>query len=147
MPSINVPIGPSGPLVVVTIGISVPRQTAMTAAGLKAPGYVQGQFLIDTGASSSCMDSGLVAKLALTPTGAVSIHTPSTNGVTHTCNQYDVMLFIPGAATGIGCLIEAVGVIETSLAPQGIDGLIGRDLLDRWTCVYNGSAGMFTICY
>ena len=73
--------------------------------------------------------------------------TPSTNGITHSCNQYDIMLFIPGAPGGQGCLVEAVGVIETTLAAQGIDGLIGRDLLDRWTCVYNGSAGIFTICY
>jgi hypothetical protein len=147
MPSINVPIGSYGPLVLATIGISIPRQAALQAAGLPTPSFAQGQFLIDTGASSSCVDSGLITKLGLTPTGSVNIHTPSTNGVTHACNQYDIMLFIPVANSGNGCLIEAVGVIETSLAAQGIDGLIGRDLLDRWTCVYNGTANLFTICY
>ena len=147
MPSINIQVGFSGPLVNANIGISIPRQNALAAAGMPIPPLVQGQFLIDTGASSSCVDSGLIAKLGLTPTGSVNIHTPSTNGVTHSCNQYDVMLFIPGENSGTGCLIEAIGVIETSLSTQCIDGLIGRDLLDRWTCVYNGSANMFTICY
>lgn len=147
MPSINIHIGPSGPLVIANIGISIPRQTALLEAGIPPPPYINGQFLIDTGASSSCIDSNLISKLSLTPTGSVSIHTPSTNGVPHSCNQYDVMLYIPGANAGIGCLIEALGVIETSLSAQGIDGLIGRDLLDRWTCIYNGAAGMFTICY
>jgi hypothetical protein len=147
MPSINIQVGFSGPLVNANIGISIPRQHALVAAGMQVPSLFQGQFLIDTGASSSCVDSGLIAKLGLTPTGSVNIHTPSTNGVAHSCNQYDIMLFIPGANSGTGCLIEALGVIETSLSTQGIDGLIGRDLLDRWTCVYNGSANMFTICY
>lgn len=147
MPSINIQIGASGPLVLVNVGISIPRQQALVAAGQQVPPLTQGQFLIDTGASSSCIDSGLIQKLGLTPTGSVSIHTPSTNGVAHPCNQYDIMLFIPGANAGTGCLIEAVGVIETSLAIQGIDGLIGRDLLDRWTCVYNGTVNIFTICY
>lgn len=89
----------------------------------------------------------LIAKLGLTPTGSVNIHTPSTNGVTHSCNQYDIMMFIPGMGAGAGCFIEALGILETSLASQGIDGLIGRDLLDRWTCIYNGSVNLFTICY
>lgn len=147
MPSLNVQVGSSGPLVIAHVGISIPRQTAMVAAGLQVPLAVQGQFLIDSGASSSCVDVGLISKLGLTPTGSVSIHTPSTNGVTHSCNQYDIMMFIPGVAAGTGCFIEALGIIETSLSSQGIDGLIGRDLLDRWTCVYNGTAGIFTICY
>jgi len=129
------------------VGISIPRQAAMTAAGQQVPSAVQGQFLIDSGATSSCVDAGLIARLGLTPTGSVSIHTPSTNGITHSCNQYDIMLFIPGMSAGTGCLIEALGILETSLASQGIDGLIGRDLLDRWTCIYNGSANIFTVCY
>lgn len=147
MPSLNIQIGPSGPLVNAHIGISIPRQQALIAAGVPVPPTVQGQFLIDSGASSSCVDAGLISKLGLTPTGSVSIHTPSTNGVTHSCNQYDIMMFIPGMDAGTGCLIEALGIIETSLASQGIDGLIGRDLLDRWTCIYNGEVNLFTICY
>jgi hypothetical protein len=147
MPSLNISVGPLGPLVQVTVGISIPKQAALKAAGLALPAMAQGQFLIDTGASGTVVDSALIAKLGASPTGAVNIHTPSTNGVTQSCNQYDVMLFIPGAANLPGCLIEAVAVIEAPLACQGIDGLIGRDLLDRWTSVYNGSAGMFTICY
>jgi len=147
MPSINVQIGALGPLVLAHVGLSIPRQQALAAAGRSVPPSVQGQFLIDTGATSSCIDSGLINELGLTPTGSVNIHTPSTNGIVHTCNQYDVMLFIPGASAGSGCLIEAVGVIETSLAAQGINGLIGRDLLDRWMCVYNGTIRILTICY
>ena len=147
MPSLNFQVGPSGPIIIAHIGVSIPRQQAMIAAGLTAPPVVQGQFLIDSGASSSCVDAGLIAKLGLTPTGSVAIHTPSTNGVTHSCNQYDIMLFIPGMTSGTGCFIDALGIIETSLSSQGIDGLIGRDLLDRWTCVYNGTANIFTICY
>lgn len=147
MPSLNVQIGPSGPLVIAHIGVSIPRQAALKAAGLPIPATVQGQFLIDSGASSSCVDAGLISKLGLTPTGSVNIHTPSTNGVTHACNQYDIMMFVPNTGATTGCFVEALGIFETNLSSQGIDGLIGRDLLDRWTCVYNGTVGIFTICY
>ena len=77
MPSINVQITSLGPLVLATVGVSVPKQLALQAAGLPPPAGGQGRFLIDTGASGTCVDSALIAKLGLTPTGSVNIHTPS----------------------------------------------------------------------
>jgi len=56
------------------------------------------------------------------------------------------MLFIPGKRSA-GYRISTLALIEVSLAGQGIDGLIGRDLLNRWTCIYNGTAASFALCY
>jgi len=146
MPSINVTIGSLGPLVQVVLGLSIPKQGAYTAAGIAIPAPVQGTFLIDTGASGTCADASLIAKLGLTPTGSINIHTPSTNGKMHACNQYDAMIFIPGNTTS-GFLIEALPILETNLMSQGIEGLIGRDILDRCTLVYNGSMKVCTVAY
>lgn len=147
MPSINITIGPLGPIAIVFLGVSAPREAALKAAGLPVPMLVRGQFLIDSGASSTVVDPALVNSLGLIPTGTVGIHTPSTNGIVQTCNQYDVALFIP-AATGVpGCIVNALPIIESPLASQGIDGLIGRDLMDNWACFYNGPSKIFTFSY
>jgi hypothetical protein len=147
MPSVNVVIGQGGPIAQVVFGVSIPKQGALKAAGMVVPQPVTGNFLIDTGASGTCVDATLIAKLGLTPTGSINIHTPSTNGASHVCNQYDAMIFIPGAANVGGFLIDALPILEANLIPQGIDGLIGRDILDRCTLIYNGSLKVCTIAY
>lgn len=146
MPSLNFAIqNPHGPLVQVVIGVSDPRQQAMTAAGLPVPNPVTGTFLIDTGASTTCVDPSLIKALGIQPTGSVPIQTPSTQGAAHYCNTYDVLLYIPGGASGL--YRAAMPIFETHLKSQGIDGLIGRDILDSCAMFYNGTTGQCTISY
>lgn len=146
MPAIHVNIAAGGPLLVAHINISVPRMHALTAAGQTLPPGTTGTFLLDTGASCTCVDPSLLAPLGLQPTGRVLISTPSTAGQPHNCNQYDVSIFIPGAPSG-GHIVPALAVVETHLSSQGIDGLIGRDVLDNCTFIYNGTAKYFTLAY
>lgn len=149
MPAIhsNIAAGGGGPLLIAHVGVSTPRYQALQTAGLSPPLPITGTFLIDTGASGTCVDSTFIAQLGLQPTGIVSIQTPSTGGGLHRCNQYDISMFIPGASAGQGHLIPALPVIETHLRSQGIDGLIGRDIIDSCTFIYNGTAGYFTLAY
>ena len=147
MPSISITIGPLGPILIVYLGVSTPRENALKAAKLPVPQRVRGQFLLDSGASGTAVDSKLVQSLNLIPSGTVSIHTPSTNGVPQVCNQYDISMFIPTGTSVHGCIIGAIPIIESSFASQGIDGLIGRDLMDSWACFYNGPSKIFTLSY
>jgi len=148
VPSINASIGPSGPLLNVLVGLSVPHRAAVMKAGGTIPSYVTGQFLLDTGASCTCIDPAFVTKLGLTPTGTVGMQTPSTGDTPAQCYQYDVSLFIPDDARGsTGYFIDAIPVIETGLSMQGIEGLLGRDVLDRCVLIYNASINAFTLSY
>jgi hypothetical protein len=116
-------------------------------AGLPEPGYVKGVFLIDTGASLSCMDKTLLATLGIPSSGAVGIATPSTGEGSHNCLVYDVSLFIQVKAPGKWFFNTMVQVAEIDIARQGIAGLIGRDLLATTNFIYNGEAGLFTLAY
>jgi hypothetical protein len=149
MPCINVGLQPGGPLLRVLVGVSSPRAQALTSAGLQVPTGVQGTFLVDTGASCTCADPDLIQSLGLQPTGRTAIQTPSTaSGPPHFCDQYDVSIFIPGnPAVGGGHLVAALPIIATHLRSQNIDGLIGRDVLNGCTLIYNGTASIFTLAY
>lgn len=126
----------------------MPHRAAQTASGKPIPSAVTGTFLIDTGASTTCVDPGLVAPLGLTPSGAVMIQTPSTSGTAHACAQYDVFLYIlPGRPGEVGYYVEAMPVLKTFLRSQGIDGLLGRDVLQNCVLITNGPAGILTLSH
>lgn len=130
------------------VGVSLPRQEALKLAGLPIPQWIPGQFLVDTGASGTCIDPALVLPLGIPPSGMVNVQTPSTGATPHACNQYDVSLYIPGAdPSQEGLAIGAIAILETSLANQGISGLIGRDVLHGCTLIYNPAINMFTLAY
>jgi hypothetical protein len=147
MPNINVNIQPGGALLSVFIGVSGPRASALMAASQPVPPMASGTFLVDTGASGTCVDPELIRNLGLQATGRVAISTPSTAGSVHYCDQFDVALFIPGNAGIGGHVVIALPVITTHLRSQGIDGLLGRDVLNNCVLIYNGSASILTPAY
>src|SRR4051812_33831012 len=103
MPSVSLNVQPGGPLIAVMVGVSTARFQALTGAGQTPPPAATGMFLIDTGASCTCVDPDLLSNLGLQPTGTAGIRTPSTQGgAPHYCDQYDVSLFIPDSSVGGG---------------------------------------------
>lgn len=146
MPSVNLQITLFGPQITVTIGVSAPRRAAMDTAKIAIPPPVQCNLLIDTGASGTCLDSWVIHALGLMPSGSVDIHTPSTQaGNAHACNQYDVQLTIPHPSLSYS--FHAIPVIESSFSHQGIDGLLGRDVLASCLFIYNGELGVHTLSF
>jgi hypothetical protein len=135
------------PIVSVYIGVSGPRQQALLASGLPVPDPVVMHLLIDTGASCVSLDQIAIAPLGLVPTGVATVHTPSTDAAaTHSCNQYDVSLILP-PGQGPPLVLEALPILEGAFRHQGIDGLLGRDVLGLCTLVYNAPAGGYTLAY
>jgi hypothetical protein len=146
VPSINLLITPQGPIATLRIGASRPRRDALQKANQPIPGPVDAQLLIDTGASCTCLDPWIIQKLQLTPSGLIDIHTPSTTANNaHACHQYDVTLIIPHP--GISRSFNAIPVLESNLKHQGIDGLMGRDVLSHCLFVYNGELKIYTLSF
>lgn len=140
MPSITFDSHPQlGPLVQVLVGVSMHKRQALLDAGLAVPQFVIGTFLIDTGASATCIDPDLVAQLGLVQSGSVQVQTPTTGTSVAICAQYDVSLILFGSEQTMQPFsAPALPIMETQLRPQGIDGLLGRDIIDQGILIHNG---------
>lgn len=75
----------------------------------------------DTGASGSCISERVVNELGLIQTGKMLIRTPTGSD---TVNSYSVGVMLPN-----GVFIPSVTVFGSSIGDQGIDMLIGMDII------------------
>ena len=112
----------------VVASVSQPRAQALTTAGRAIPSQLVIRALIDTGASCTCIDPNILTSLDLSPTGSVRVHTPSTGTQAVNQDQYDVSLIF--LHSKLSFTIPNIPVIASSLQMQGIDALIGRDILN-----------------
>lgn len=139
MPHVSCVISPWGPLLNVVVGVSKPRADALRAAGQPIPHGVTAKLLVDTGATKTSIDSAVLAKLSLTPTGSANILTPSTGTAGHQVNTYDVGMAIFGATMSVlVSAIPAMAVLDGNYQGQGIEGLLGRDVLASARMTYSG---------
>lgn len=126
------------------VGVSGPRAAALTAARQPIPAPVPITGLIDTGASCTSIDVSVLRQLAIPSSGQTQIHTPSTQaGVPHYANLYDISIVL--VHPSISRTFSAVPVTESQLIHQGIQALIGRDILACCIFTYDGSAQNFCL--
>ena len=144
MPTLTNQISALGPLIDVEVGVSTPRRDALQKAGLPIPSNVSIRALIDTGASCTGIDKAVIASLQLVSKGPIPVHTPTSGQAPKTCEQYDIHLRLIHPKLSFN--FSALPVIETDdLSAQGIQGLIGRDVLGNCIFVYNGENGTYSL--
>jgi predicted aspartyl protease len=146
MPHFTLLLSPNGPIVDVWIGVSQARAQALIIAKQPIPPAVTVRALVDTGASCTCIDPSALATLGLSPTGLTPMFTPSTGGTPHQANTYDVNLMIP-CGTMMPLVIGNLAIAESTLINQGIQALLGRDVLSRCMLVYNGMNNFLSLAY
>jgi predicted aspartyl protease len=96
--------------------------------------------LIDTGASSTCVDDETAKTMGLPVIDVVKMASAS-HDATDQC-VYPIQIVLSGVPINIAAL-RAIGA---ALKAQGLLLLIGRDVLQHTTLVYNGLAGEITFC-
>jgi len=101
------------------------------------PQPVPGLALIDTGATSTCIDEDVAKQLNLPVVDVVTI--ASAFHAETNQNVYPALIEVVGIA------IKALRAIGVPLAVQGLQVLIGRDLLQHCTLFSNGVTGSFTL--
>lgn len=146
MPTLILPITNDGSIVEALVGPSHQRTMALLALKQPVPPPVRVRLLVDTGATSTSISQGLLVSLNLVTTGTVQLHTASSAGIPLECEQYDVSLVFPDALPG-GWGFATVPIVECLPLDGPIDGLLGRDLLDRSILTYNPFANIVTISF
>ena len=75
VPYFTCQVAPHGGLILTAvIGVSRSRQEALVAAEQPVPNGVTVEALVDTGASSTCVDPSVLDQLSLSPTGQIQIN-------------------------------------------------------------------------
>jgi hypothetical protein len=133
-------------MVRLALWVSKPRRQALIAASQPVPPAVLINVLVDTGASGTCIDPSHLSRLGISPSGLIKVHTPTTAGNPIECKQFDVDIGVL-LDNGNFHFVDTLPVLESELACQGIDGLLGRDVLSQGILIYNGAAKSYTLSF
>lgn len=136
----------SGPLVDLRVGISNGWRKQLWKKGIEPPPEVYATFLVDTGSDSSMVDEQIMRALGLIAVNQRPVLTSESKGVAQLCNVYDISLEIinGGAAPWRITSVEANG---RPLMSESVQGVLGRDVLNRVVLTYNGPAKVYSIDY
>lgn len=129
-----------GPLVECRLAVNPELAKTLTDAGEAVPPPIPATMLVDTGASATAIEQGLAQQLGLNPVGVTKVTTPS--DVAFECAMYSVMVLLPK-----GLRAPRITVFEANFSTQGIQGLIGRDILKHGVLVYLGLENQFTLSF
>lgn len=130
----------------VGIGVSDSMRTALIGANKPLPQLQMVNALVDTGASGSVIDPALVVPLGIQPVSSQLVHTPSTGGVPVSQPVYDVSIWLYHAKSQ-HVWERSFPVMCAGLRGQGIDMLLGRDVLSECLMVFDGPHNKFTIAF
>ena len=146
MPHLSLRLSPGGPIFEFFIAVSVPLSETLKKLGNPVPPPILVRGLIDTGASCTSVDPSVLKQLGVAPKAQVPVHTPSTkSGQPHTANQYDICVILPHQK--MSWQFNAIPIIEAELLHQGIQALIGRDVLANCLFTYDGTAQLFCLAF
>ena len=136
-----------GPVIAVQIEVPAPLAAQFQQQQQPPPPPAVGFALIDTGASITCAEETVLARLGINPTGVAQV---SAAGGTATHSVYPARFAFPGTPVPN---IDFVGVVGVNLQGQTVPNhgpiiaLIGRDILLRCVLVYNGAGGMYSLSF
>ncbi len=128
-----------GPIIQVSVMvISSVAQQVIQQGGI-IPNPVSGYALIDTGASTTCIDDTVARKI-----GAPAIDKVKMCSASHT--EADAFIYpVNFEILGANIPINVPRCMGAALQGQELVMLIGRDVLEKCTLHYNGISGQFTL--
>lgn len=132
MPSVSGPLTHGWAIVDVVVGVSRSRRELLLKHTFAAPPPVYVRALLDTGASISGFSPRVFRDLDLTPVAKLGVITPSTPAHTpHECDLYDVALSLVAGGAAYPFPDTQVMAADCWLPDEGIEALVGMDILSR----------------
>src|SRR5262249_21722689 len=138
-----------GAAIVVWVGVSVARQKLLEKMGFVVPSPIAVRAQIDTGSHLTGFLPEVFRRLDLTPFGDIAIRTPSTKpGEPCQCNQFDVSVtLVSGTVQECIASVHAIAGEDFDRHEDGIQAILGRDILDRCTFHYYGPQRAFALSF
>lgn len=138
-------LGNVGPILPVEITIPAALSRFLAAQNQQIPPPVSGIALIDTGATRSCAEQGIMTQLGVNPIGRVRLGTARGRSMHY---LYPAKFRFPQ----IRFEVEYSSVVGVDLRGQGVGNqpiiaLIGRDLLSRCVFIYHGTQGSYSLAF
>jgi hypothetical protein len=143
---VNGQIESGGAIIDVLVGVSTQRRRLLKKNNRPIPDSVHVRALIDTGANVSGFAPRVFRELGTPPVAKQPVITPSTlPGSPHLCDVYDVSLSVVANARPISFGDSKVVAADCWLPGEGIEALIGRDILNQCFFQYFGLDRTFTL--
>lgn len=118
----------------------------MVARGLTPNPDLRLSFIIDTGADTTMVNEQHMRTLGIGPRGTRDILTATSDEKPTACNTYDVEFKLVTFGDG-PLVLPAMEVIGRPLFNHSIDGMIGRDILNRMVFTIDGPRMQFRLDY
>ncbi|MBY0459330.1 MAG: retroviral-like aspartic protease family protein [Gemmataceae bacterium] len=94
---------------------------------------------LDTGASVTVLDAGVIRALGAEPVGEAGLHVLGRDGVSHH-GVYQVEVALADTAERKWVTLD---VLDGTVNPKGTAAALGRDFLEHFTLVYDGPGRKF----
>jgi predicted aspartyl protease len=130
-----------GPVLQVTLSIPKVIAQELVKQDMTVPEPIAGVALIDTGASTTCIDDAAAQKLGLPVIDVATI--ASASHAATKINIYPATIDL----IGVPITVTTERALGANLSSQGLIALIGRDLLQNFTLYYNGVMGQITLSF
>jgi len=146
MPYVTLPLNPHGAVSELLVGVGERRRAVLERNNLPLPRRVRVSAQIDTGTPFTTFAPFVFERLEIKPIGSVSMRTPSTGEGTWPFNQFVVSLSL--AAGDLELHLPTIRVIEAVFpVEEGIQAMLGRDLLDHCLFIYDGQNKTFSLAF
>jgi hypothetical protein len=145
MPTLNFPLDAGAARLEVLVGVSAAREAELRHLQQPIPPVVRALAEIDSGAAITGIDRALLVQLSLQSKTSTSLFTPATGAFLQSFPLFDISLILIHPA--VNYHMDNLPVVGAHLAAQGIQVLLGRDVLAHCVFIYNGPADSYTLCF
>jgi Aspartyl protease len=143
MTDLTLPIQPGGLLLDVLIGLNAEQTQDLLDAGLPLIRPLKAAAFLDTGADVSAISARLAQALLLIP--VLTVQTITAGGAIYTPCYRISLSILDAAGTGLVFVIPDLMVTEMPNPPQGLEVLVGMDVLLQCVLFLDGPNRRFTL--
>lgn len=135
-----------GPVIQVYVGLGESQLAALRAQGVPPPPEILVRALIDTGAFCSAVDPNVVSPLKLVPFTQGQMRSPTTGAVSLIRDVYAISVWIQHEQAQYE-FSRYFPVFLVDFSTQGVDMILGRDVLEHCLFVYDGTNKIFSLAF